>query len=228
MGQLTEPERAEVEDILAVTSHWADGHVRQVERLSGWLYAGLRPFHGLGAREETLLRAGALLHDVGYPIDPERHHKVSARIIRNQLGPPFDPDQIALIALLARYHRKALPCLRHDHYVALAERDRRIVSWLGGIIRVADGLDRAHNAAVQCLAISTADERLEILVSTRSDRERFRPTAANGRGGAIALASRAAAPVRVDPMLRMDVTAAQRKSDLLARALGRMVSIQAV
>jgi len=227
MGQLTESEHAAVEDLRTVTSHWADGHVRHVERLAGWLYAGLRHFHGLGAREETLLRAGALLHDVGFPIDPDHHHKVSARIIRNQLGPPFDTGQVELIAQLARYHRKALPCLRHQHYCALDDRDRRVVSWLGGIIRVADGLDRAHNAAVQFVAISTADERLEIRVSTRGERERFCPNGSNGAGHA-ALAVGVLAPTRDDPLLRVDVAAAQRKSDLLARALGRVVSIQAV
>ena len=225
MSRLTEARLAAIETLRAATAYWADSHVRQVERLAGWLYVDLREYHGLGPDEEILLRAAALLHDVGYPVDPERHHKISARIIRSQLGEPFDPEQVELIALLARYHRKVLPKLAHRRYRALDERRRRVVTWLGGILRVADGLDRGHDAAVQFIAVSALEQRLVIEVSEKPaegphvghhEVERRRP-ATFGNDFAQAGA---------ELPLRVDVRGAQRKSDLLARASGMVVTIR--
>jgi len=150
---------------------------------------------------------------VGYPIGPADHHKVSARIVRARLGAPFAPSQIELIALLARYHRKGLPKLRHRRYGALDDHSRRVVVWLGGILRVADGLDRAHDSGVEWLGKAIVDERLEIRVSDR------RPTPSGRRSSATLVAD---AP----PRLAVDLEGAMRKRDLLERAVGMPVIIR--
>jgi hypothetical protein len=211
-------------------SDWAVAHVHQVNRLAGLLYDELRPFHGLGDAEKSPLLAAALLHDVGYPTDPTRHNKVSARIIRAHLGPPWRDDEVQVIALLARYHRKTLPKLTHRRYAALDERGRRVVTWLGGILRVADGLDREHDAAVRSLRALRADGRLEIHVagaaapvpSGRGGGGRLAQTEA---GGAVALA---ALPAASAAGLDGNVRGAMRKRDLLERALGMAVIVRAV
>jgi exopolyphosphatase/guanosine-5'-triphosphate,3'-diphosphate pyrophosphatase len=169
-GELTEAQREVCESVIAL-SNWVPGHVRQVKRIAGWLYDELRPYHGLGDDERVLLLAAALLHDVGYPTDPARHHKVSARIVRAHLGPPFTPEQIDLIALLARYHRKAVPKLKHRRYAALAADQQRVLCWLGGVLRVADGLDRAHDAAVGAVQAARPDGRVEIRAGGASDED---------------------------------------------------------
>ena len=229
MPQLTDAHQAAVEQVLAVTSDWELGHVRQVERVAVWLFAALHELHGLGPDEEVLLRAGALLHDVGYPINPDLHHKVSARMIRAQLGPPFTPEQVAIIALLARYHRKAIPKLAHKRYRALDERDRRLVEWIGGILRVADGLDRAHDAGVQSLAVAIADAQIEIRVGRISRAAAPRATIQHPLAGTVALAARKAGP---QPLLgtdlETDIAGAMRKRNLLERVAGMPVVIRAV
>jgi exopolyphosphatase/guanosine-5'-triphosphate,3'-diphosphate pyrophosphatase len=200
--------------VQAATANWADDHVRRVELLAVRLYRELDPFHGLGPDEEVLLRAGALLHDVGYPVDPDKHHKISARIIREHLGPPFQPAQVELIALLARYHRKGLPKLRHDRYRALDERGRRLVRWLGGILRVADGLDRSHADQVGWLGVAISEARVDIRVAGADPALR--------RDARVGLSSVSA----VD--LREEVGAAMKKRDLLERAVGMPVLVRAV
>jgi exopolyphosphatase/guanosine-5'-triphosphate,3'-diphosphate pyrophosphatase len=145
------------------TSSWQVAHVRHVQRISAWLFEVLRPHHGLGDVEERLLLAGALLHDVGFPTDPPDHHKASARVIRTHLGAPFDEREVELIALLARYHRRTTPKLKHRRYAALDESGRRLVGWLGGILRVADGLDRSHGEEVHSIAALPVEGRLEIV-----------------------------------------------------------------
>jgi exopolyphosphatase/guanosine-5'-triphosphate,3'-diphosphate pyrophosphatase len=160
---LTEREQAALERVLATTA-WVPHHVRQVQRIAGWLFALLHQFHGLGPEDEKVLLGAALLHDVGYPTDPPSHHKASARAIRAQLADPFTDQEVDRIALVARYHRGALPKIAHRRYAALSSAERRTVVWLAGMLRVADGLDRAHREAVQGLSARLIDGQLELLI----------------------------------------------------------------
>jgi exopolyphosphatase/pppGpp-phosphohydrolase len=211
-GSALDQRQAEAIDAVLMTSSWALDHVRQVHYLAVWIFDSLREYHGLGTSELVLLESGALLHDVGYPTDPENHHKVSARMIRTLLGPPFTHKQVQLIAMLARYHRKGLPHLGQKRYAALDERGRRLINWLGGILRVADGLDRAHDSAVKWIATSVVEGRLEIRVSDQPDPIRG-----------------ASSTNTIDPeRLATHVDAATRKRELLGRAIGRPVVIRAV
>jgi exopolyphosphatase/guanosine-5'-triphosphate,3'-diphosphate pyrophosphatase len=195
-------EYAAVEQVLA-TSGWALAHVHQVAHLAARLFDALRPYHACGREAERMLVAAALLHDVGYPTDPRRHHRVSARLIRTMLGPPFDPAEVDLIALIARYHRKGCPKLRHRRYGALNHDERRTVNWLGGMLRVADGLDRAHDSAVGAIQALRHDGRLLVRVFPAGDTPR---------------------PAE---LLAENVAGAMRKRDLLERALGLSVTIRA-
>jgi exopolyphosphatase/guanosine-5'-triphosphate,3'-diphosphate pyrophosphatase len=161
-ARLTAQEEAALERVLE-TTEWQVPHVHQVQRIAAWLFEALRPFHGLGDVEERLLLAAALLHDVGYPADPPDHHKASARVIRTHLGAPFDEREVDLIALVARYHRRTPPKLKHRRYAGLDEAARRLVCWLAGILRIADGLDRSHAGAVAAVTTARIDGRLEIV-----------------------------------------------------------------
>ncbi len=201
--------------VLAVLalSDWEIEHVRHVRRLAGALFVSLRPLHGLSDDAGALLEAAALLHDLGYPTDPVLHHKISARIIRTFLGAPFTPDEVEIIALLARYHRKGGPQLRHRRFSKLDDRGRRTVLWLAGILRIADGLDRAHVSAVQWLSASVVHQRLVIRVSNGHPSTEARH---EGEG-------------RTRPeLLATSIDGACRKQDLLERAMGLPVFIEPV
>ena len=200
--RLNADEYAAVERLLA-TSAWALPHVHQVAHLAARLFDALRPYHACGGDAERMLVAAALLHDVGYPTDPKKHHKVSARLIRTMLGPPFSAQEAELIAVIARYHRKGCPKLRHKRYGALTPEDRRTVNWLGGMLRVADGLDRAHDSAVGGIAAAPHDGRLIL---------RVHPAGATPRPGSV---------------LHENVAGAMRKRDLLEKALGLSVTVRA-
>lgn len=199
--------------VLAVleTSEWEIEHVRHVRRLARVLFVALRQSHGLSDEAGGLLEAAALLHDLGYPTDPALHHKISARIIRSLLGAPFTPEEVEVVALLARYHRKALPALKHRRFGKLSEERRRTVVWLGGILRVADGLDRAHLSAIQCLTAVVVHHRLLIRVSDGPPSgDRRRVSVAQTRPG----------------LLASSVEGALLKRDLLERAMGVPVLVE--
>ena len=62
---------------------------------------------------------------------------------------PFSDNQRRLIALIARYHRKALPKDSHPLFSQLSDKDRQKIRILAGMLRIADGLDRTHTCAIQ-------------------------------------------------------------------------------
>lgn len=109
-----------------------------------------------------ILESAGVLHDIGVPIDYERHHKVARRIIELASFPGASPRLRAVIANIARYHRKALPAPDHTAFASLARRDQAVVRALAGILRVADGLDRSHNRSVHGVRVRITPSLIEI------------------------------------------------------------------
>jgi len=139
---------------------WMEGtdpepeHEQQVTRLVLMLFDRLQPLHGLGHRERVLLEAAALVHDIGMKVSDKRHHKHSYEMIKKHRFLMWRPEEVDMIALMARYHRKADPSVDHAEFAALPERERTALRKLAGILRVADGLDRAHLSTVQDLDVT--------------------------------------------------------------------------
>jgi exopolyphosphatase/guanosine-5'-triphosphate,3'-diphosphate pyrophosphatase len=77
----------------------------------------------------------------------------------------FSTREIELIANVARYHRRAFPKKSHPNFARLDKGERRLVRRLAGILRVADGLDRAHAQAVRGLRCRVGDGWARIAVS---------------------------------------------------------------
>ena len=119
-------------------------HSRQVARLALALFDQTRSLHGLTDRERAWLEYAALLHDIGMHISYTRHHKHSCYLIENGDLRGFEPDEIAVMALVARYHRGTTPKRSHKEFEALRPRLRRTVKVLAAMVRLAEGLDRSH------------------------------------------------------------------------------------
>lgn len=132
-------------------------HPLHVGKLALEIFDALTAWHGLGENERIVLECAALLHDIGWSVTaPEGagHHKASARLIREFPWADVEPASVLELAAIARYHRKALPSADHRTYAALNESGRQRVRRLGGILRVADGLDRRHLQAVSGVAVA--------------------------------------------------------------------------
>ena len=127
--------------------YWSE-HAQQVARLALAMFDQTRSVHGLGDRERDWLEYGALLHDVGVHISYERHHRHSYYLIKNGDLRGFDPLEIEVIALIARYHRQATPKKSHEGYGDLPGHARRAVKALSAMVRLAEGLDRSHAQAL--------------------------------------------------------------------------------
>jgi exopolyphosphatase/guanosine-5'-triphosphate,3'-diphosphate pyrophosphatase len=146
--------------------YWSE-HAQQVARLALNIFDQTRSVHGLGDREREWLEYGALLHDVGVHISYERHHRHSYYLIKNGDLRGFDPDEIEVIALIARYHRQATPKKSHDGYGDLRGAQRRTVKALSAMVRLAEGLDRSHAQALEGIDLyPRGDEYLARLRAT--------------------------------------------------------------
>jgi len=127
--------------------YWSE-HAQQVSRLALAIFDQTRSIHGLADRERDWLEYGALLHDIGVHISYERHHRHSYYLIKNGDLRGFDPQEIEIIALIARYHRQATPKKTHEGYADLRGSVRRAVKALAAMVRLAEGLDRSHSQAL--------------------------------------------------------------------------------
>lgn len=153
----------------ARSCHADEEHNDQVRRLALAIFAAVPHDPAFDGRARQMLEAAALLHDVGYFISYDRHHKHSYHLIRHAELFGFSPREREIIANLARYHRKALPKARHENFARLAPADRALVGKLGGILRLADGLDRRRSRAVDELTCTATRDCFTIDLHGRGD-----------------------------------------------------------
>jgi exopolyphosphatase/guanosine-5'-triphosphate,3'-diphosphate pyrophosphatase len=139
-------------------------HSRQDAKLAVQLFDLLADLHGLGDEERDLLCCAGLLHDIGYVEGYWGHHKTAYKLILRADLPGLDERERQIVANVARYHRGARPKLSHRGFAALDADDREVVEVLGGLLRLADGLDRSHADAVQEVDARLGGDELTLLV----------------------------------------------------------------
>lgn len=174
-------------------------HVEHVRLLALALHDQLAAALGSTAEERWLLEAAALLHDVGQLVSYAKHHQHSYQLITHAERLGLGARERQLVALASRYHRKRGPKRSHPEFSALPADDQAIVRRISGLLRVADGLDRGHTAAVDRVVATVLEDRCVI---------RAYPRVA---GSDVSL----------------EVWGAERKADVLAKALGLEVVLAA-
>jgi exopolyphosphatase/guanosine-5'-triphosphate,3'-diphosphate pyrophosphatase len=137
------------------------GHANHVSYLAGRLFEQLAPLHGYGSEERELLNAAALLHDLGRIVGYSDHHKHTQTLLEYNGLPGYTPREVALIALLCRYHRKGHPDIA-DYRLLLDENDLRILLSLSPILRAAECLERGRNSNITDILTSWDDQTLTI------------------------------------------------------------------
>jgi exopolyphosphatase/guanosine-5'-triphosphate,3'-diphosphate pyrophosphatase len=151
--------------VLAVAHRFDEDviHASHATDLALGLFDGTASIHGLGEPEREILEAAGVLHNVGRFIAHAAHHKHSYYLIRNSeqlLG--FTEQELELIALVARYHRKSEPRPRHVEFAALPEQDQQTVRVLAGLLRVGIGLDRTYRRVVERTRVTISGKRVDV------------------------------------------------------------------
>jgi exopolyphosphatase/guanosine-5'-triphosphate,3'-diphosphate pyrophosphatase len=145
-------------------------HPEDVAEISLQLFDALGSLHGLGTRDRELLENTALLHDIGAMIDPRERHTHSAYLIRNSDGlHGFGPDEIDQMAWLAELVRFPKKTINSDEFADLEHATRARVLKLAGLLRVADGLDRARTRNVRAVEVKVHDGAVRIDVTLHAN-----------------------------------------------------------
>lgn len=144
-------------------------HGKNVAQLATRLFDELRVEHGLTDRDRLLLEVAGLLHDVGIYVSLRGHHKHSQYILSVSEVFGLSRDDMAIIANVARYHRKAPPQKSHLPYMGLDRPTRVIVNKLASILRIANALDADHLQKVKDLHLVSEEEQWVLEVAGAGD-----------------------------------------------------------
>jgi CHAD domain-containing protein/HD superfamily phosphodiesterase len=140
-------------------------HSERVASLALQLYDGLlssvwqSSIEGISARSSLL--AAALLHDVGKSKGEKGHHKTSFDMIRAH-GTPLGwrPADLQRAAIVARFHRGALPTRKHKALRDLLPDEQKAAIQLAAILRLANALDGAHDGHIRRVQITNGRIRV--------------------------------------------------------------------
>ncbi len=156
---------------LARRSRYHQPHAHQVARLALSIFRQTRQLHHLSNSDGQLLEYAALLHDIGFYISAHRHHRHTQYLIESHEMRGFSPEETAIIALIARHHRKAAPRRSHGAVARLPKAAQKKVRMLAAILRVADSLDRTHALLVREVRCTVTKETIELRIEADDDPE---------------------------------------------------------
>ena len=141
-------------------------HASRVSKLALQFYDGLTSHirkAKQNPRARSILQAAALLHEVGMAKREKNHHKASYRLILKLDAPlGWEPAELHFAALVARYHRGALPSIRNKQFAALSATQKRQAILLAGILRLADSVDRQYDGKVRNLRVEESGEYITV------------------------------------------------------------------
>jgi exopolyphosphatase/guanosine-5'-triphosphate,3'-diphosphate pyrophosphatase len=162
-GVLAEAER------LGEHYHYDAPHALKVRELAFAIFDALRAEHRLDARDRVLLGIAATLHDIGEFVGYAHHHKHGFYLISNAELGGLSAEEMRLVAVAVRFHRRAHPSERHPEFAMLPREDRRRISRVAAILRVADALDREHRQKVASISVACRKRELCLHPRVRGD-----------------------------------------------------------
>ncbi len=144
-------------------------HGTTVARYAARLFDETRSLHNLGMEFRLLLEVAALLHDIGNFINSTDHHKHTFYLLSVSPLIGLTQSQLAIVANVARYHRKSMPKPQHDGYRELSSKERVVVSKLSALLRLADAMDNEHASKVESFSVEYKKPKLTIRMRGEGD-----------------------------------------------------------
>ncbi|MFM2031699.1 MAG: hypothetical protein RLZZ297_464 [Chloroflexota bacterium] len=139
-------------DNLARLYNYEAVHAAKVRELALSMFDQLLPLHGYGAVVRELLGHAAILHDIGNAVNYYDHHKHGAYLLINSPMQGFDHREVAILALLVRYHRKGEVSV--DAYTSLLQSgDEQLVYKMASLLRLAEFLERRKSQVIERISV---------------------------------------------------------------------------
>ncbi len=146
-----------------------EDHAQSVAQLSRQLFHQLQGEHELDKRYETLLYVAAILHETGAYISMSGVHKHSMYLIMNGNLFGLTSEDLRFVALVARYHRRAMPKPSHQAYGSMDRFQRVAVSKLASMLRLAIAMDASRTQRVKEIECVRSRGRIVISVPNVDD-----------------------------------------------------------
>jgi exopolyphosphatase/guanosine-5'-triphosphate,3'-diphosphate pyrophosphatase len=146
-------------------------HATHVARLALRIFDQTQELHRLRTGERELLEYAALLHEAGMHVSYQSNHKHAYYLISHAGLRGFTADQVAVIANVARYYRKAPPKDDDDNFKQLSNAQKDVIRKLAAILRIADALDRGRRRAVRDVHVDTMEGKVRFQVRLRGEGE---------------------------------------------------------
>lgn len=144
-------------------------HAERTRTLAVRLFDQLANEHRLGARHRLLLEVAAILHEIGMFVSSRAHHKHSLYLVVNAEILGLTQDELAMVANIARYHRRSRPKPSHVDYMRLPREQRMVVNKLAALLRIADALDISRTQRIDDFESRIDNNGLIISVKTGGD-----------------------------------------------------------
>ena len=144
-------------------------HGTTVARYASRLFDETRALHNLGMEFRLLLEVAALLHDIGSFVNSIDHHKHTYYLLSVSPLIGLTQSQLAIVANVARYHRKSMPKPQHDGYRALSSKERVVVAKLSALLRLADAMDNEHASKVESFSVEYKKPKLTLRLRGEGD-----------------------------------------------------------
>jgi len=182
------------------TARALDGNPRrtsQVSQLALRLYDNLARVEATPAFESRntrkLIRAAARLHRIGAVLEPKSPQKAACDFLREMAVPTgWSAEEWDLLANIVRYHRGALPDPKRKAFGRLSDQERKIVSSLAGILRLARVLRKSGVTSAVGLRMERSVDALIVHIPGLQESEE---TAARLAAGKYLLESSLAMPL---------------------------------
>jgi CHAD domain-containing protein len=131
-------------------------HNRRVTRFAIQIHDSLARFgllKGADRNSRELLKAAAMVHEVGKFAGKKNHHKSTHQMVSNLDGiVGWTRQEVRTMASVARYHRGALPQASGLRDIPIPQ--RKIITLLAGILRLANALDDEHDGQIQRIKVN--------------------------------------------------------------------------
>jgi CHAD domain-containing protein len=139
-------------------------HNRRVPRFAIQIHDGLAHLgllKGANKNSRELLKAAAMVHEVGRFAGEKNHHKTTHQMVSNLdriVG--WTRQEVMTMASVARYHRGALPQSARLREIPIAQ--RKVIILLAGILRLANALDDERDGQIQRIKVIPRANYIEI------------------------------------------------------------------
>jgi exopolyphosphatase/guanosine-5'-triphosphate,3'-diphosphate pyrophosphatase len=133
------------------------------------LFDETKNLHNLNLEYRLLLEVAALLHDIGMFINVNDHHKHTHYLLMATPVIGLNKSQMAIVANVARYHRKSFPKNAHEAFRVLSSKDRVIVTKLAALLRLADAMDNEHASKVSDVEVEYRKPKMIIRMKGQED-----------------------------------------------------------